>query len=252
MRLREKAALVTGAGSGIGKGIAESFAREGAKVVVNDINPETGLAVTEGILQKGGMASFIPGDVSSEADAEKMVRFTVDTYGKIDILVNNAGTELVKPTHELTVEEWDRVMNVVLKGVFLLSKHTVRQMLAQGKGSIVNLASLGALVGFPLLGSYCAAKGGVLQLTRAMALEYRAANIRVNAICPGQIKTGMLSRFMDVYRGLGYPIDDIIAGLQHRLGEVEEVAAAAVFLASDEASLINGIALPVDNGGSAS
>lgn len=252
MRLKSKIVLVTGAGTGIGKGIAEMFAREGAKVVVNDINHETGQAVTNGIIEQGYVSSFIQGDVSSEADAQKMVKYTVDKYGRLDILVNNAGVELVKPTHELTINEWDKVINVVLKGVFLVSKHAVIQMLAQGKGCIVNLASLGALVGFPLLGSYCAAKGGVLQLTRAMALEYRPSNIRVNAICPGQIKTEMLSRFMDIYRGMGLPIDDIIVGLQHRLGEVEEVASAAVFLASDEASLINGIALPVDNGASAS
>lgn len=251
MRLQNKIALVTGAGSGMGKAIAEMFAREGAKVVVNDIKVESGQEVTNGINQQGGAASFIFGDVSQEADAQKMIQFAVDTYGRLDILVNNAGVELIKPTHELTVEEWDKVNNVILKGTFLMSKHALKQMLAQEKGAIVNMASMGSLVGFPLLGAYCAAKGGVLQLTRTLALEYRAQNIRVNAICPGQIQTDMLNRFIEVYAGMGVPINDVIKQLQHRLGTPDEVAYAALFLASDEASLINGIALPVDNGGTA-
>ncbi len=251
MRLQNKTALVTGAGSGLGKSIAETFAREGASVVVNDINPETGRAVTDRINQSGGIASFIQGDTSKEADAEKLVQFSVQTYGCLDILVNNAGVEQVKAIQDVTESEWDYVMNVNLKGVFFLSKHGVRQMVEQQNGNIINMASMAGLAGSALNGVYCASKGGVVQLTRAMALEYRDFNIRVNAICPAIIKTDLADRFMDGYKSLGVPIEEAIAGRQHRIGAVAEVANAALFLASDESSFINGVALPVDGGMSA-
>lgn len=248
MRLKEKVALVTGAGAGIGKAIAETFAKQGAKVVVNDLNSDTARAVADGINKGGGTAAFVQADVSKESDAAKIVKFAVETYGRLDILVNNAGIELIKPTHELTEQDWDAVMNVNLKGCFLVSKHGVIQMLAQGSGSIINMASAAGLIGFPLLGSYCATKGGVVQLTKTMALEYRAANIRVNAICPSLIKTDLGDRFVDSYKAAGIPAEELLMAMQGRMGTVEDVAGAALFLASDDSSFVNGVALPVDGG----
>ncbi len=248
MRLKDKVALVTGAGAGIGKAIAEVFAKEGAKVVVNDLKEDTARAVAEGINSRGETAAFVHADVSKEADAARIVKFTVDTYGRLDVLVNNAGIELIKPTHELTEQDWDAVMNVNLKGCFLVSKHGVIQMMAQGGGSIVNMASAAGLIGFPLLASYCATKGGVVQLTKTMALEYRPANIRVNAICPALIKTELGDRFVDSYKAAGIPADELLMSMQGRMGTVQDVAGAALFLASDDASFVNGVTLPVDGG----
>ena len=248
MRLQNKVALVTGAGAGIGQAIAETFAKEGAKVVVNDMNPSSGQSVAEAINKEGGTAAFVQADVSKEADVVRMVQFTVETYGRLDILVNNAGIELIKPTHELTEQDWDRVMNVNLKGCFLVSKHGVVQMMTNGGGSIVNMSSAAGLMGFPLLASYCATKGGVVQLTRTMALEYRAANIRVNAICPALIKTELGDRFVESYKAAGIPADELLMSMQGRMGTVQDVAGTALFLASEDASFVNGVTLPVDGG----
>jgi NAD(P)-dependent dehydrogenase (short-subunit alcohol dehydrogenase family) len=248
MRLKDKVALVTGAGAGIGKAIAETFAKEGAKVVVNDLNSDTAKAVADGIGKAGGTAAFVQADVSKEADAVKIVKFAVDTYGSLDILVNNAGIELIKPTHELTEQDWDSVMNVNLKGCFLVSKHGVIQMLAQGGGSIINMASAAGIIGFPLLASYCATKGGVVQLTKSMALEYRPANVRVNAICPSLIETDLGDRFVESYNAAGIQAKELLMSMQGRMGTVQDVAGVALFLASEDSSFVNGVALPVDGG----
>lgn len=139
-------------------------------------------------------------------------------------------------------------MNVNLKGCFLVSKHGVIQMLAQGGGSIINMASAAGIVGFPLLASYCASKGGVVQLTKSMALEYRAANVRVNAICPSLIETDLGDRFVESYNAVGIPAEELLMSMQGRMGTVQDVAGAALFLASNDASFVNGVALPVDGG----
>lgn len=248
MRLKNKVALLTGAGGGIGRAIAERFAEEGAKVVVNDISGGIVKETAEGIRAKGGSAVPIQGDTSRETDAEKAVALAVDTYGGLDILVNNAGIEVWKLVHEMTVEEWERVMSVNMRGVFLMSKHAVRQMLAQNRGgAIVNLSSAGGLVGLPQLGVYCASKHGVIGLTKTMALELRAQNIRINAMCPSFIDTEMVSRSFELLRSQGVPIDDILVQLSGRLGTTREVANLALFLASDESSFVNGAAVPIDN-----
>ncbi|MBI5601774.1 MAG: SDR family oxidoreductase [Deltaproteobacteria bacterium] len=248
MRLENKVALITGAGGGIGRAIAERFAEEGAKVVVNDISGSTVKETAEGIRAKGGSAIPIQGDTSRESDVEKAVALAVDTYGGLDILVNNAGIEVWKLVHEMTVEEWERVMSVNMRGVFLMSKHAVRQMIAQDRGgAIVNLSSAGGLVGLPQLGVYCASKHGVIGLTKTMALELRAHNIRINAMCPSFIDTEMVSRSFDLLRSQGVLIDDLLVQLSGRLGTTREVANLALFLASDESSFINGAAVPIDN-----
>jgi len=248
MRLKNRVALVTGAGTGLGRAIAKRFAKEGAKVVVNDINGDTAKKTVEEIKAEGGSAVHIQGDTSNEQDAGKAVKLAVDAYGGLDILVNNAGIEVWKVVHEMTVEEWDRVMSVNMRGVFLMSKHAVRQMLAQNRGGkIVNLSSAGGLVGLPQLGVYCASKHGVIGLTKTMALELRAHNIRVNAMCPSFIDTDMVRRSFELLRSQGVPIDDILVQISGRLGTPEEVANLALFLASDESSFVNGAAVPIDN-----
>jgi len=253
MRLQGKVALVTGGGTGLGRAIALRFAEEGARVVVTDINAETAQKTAQAIGAQGGECLALAGDTSAERDVEQAVARTVEKFGALDILVNCAGIETWQPTHETTVEDWDRVMAVNLRGVFLMSKHAVRAMLSQARGgAIVNLSSSAGLVGLPLLGAYTASKHGVVGLTKTMALELRDQGIRVNAICPSFIGTDMvLERSLPLLRERGIPIDAILAEKQGRLGEPIEVANLALFLASDEASFVNGAALPIDNGNTA-
>jgi NAD(P)-dependent dehydrogenase (short-subunit alcohol dehydrogenase family) len=253
MRLANKVALVTGAGTGLGRAIAVRFAEEGAKVVVNDINGDTAKKTVEQINGAGGIAVYIQGDTSKETDAERAVKLAVDTYGGLDVLVNNAGVEVWKVVHEMTLEEWDQVMSVNMTGVFLMSKHAARHMLVQKRGgAIVNLSSSAGLVGMPLLGVYTASKHGVIGLTKTMALELRDQNIRVNAMCPSFIETDMVvERSLPLLRAMGIPVDNIVVEKQGRLGKPIEIANLALFLASDEASFISGAAVPIDNANTA-
>ncbi len=240
-RLDGKVALITGAGSGIGRAGALLFAEEGAKVAVADYVPMGGQETVRMIKKAGGEAIFIEVDVSKAADVENMVRTTVDTYGRIDILYNNAGimgTEA--PTAEATEEDWDRVIDTNLKSVFLASKYTIPVMLNGGGGVIVNTASITGFIGSPRLPAYGASKGGVIQLTKAMALEYADRNIRVNCICPGVIETPMTET-----DGLARRTDFIP---QKRAGRVDDVARAALYLASDDSSYVTASSLVVDGG----
>src|SRR5712692_4270827 len=220
-RVDGKVALITGAGSGVGRATALAFAREGAKVVVADIVVAGGEETVQMIKAAGGEAIFVKTDVTKTAEVEALVKKTVETYGRADCAFNNAGIEgEMAPTADCTEENWDRVVNIDLKGVWLCMKYEILQMLKQGGGAIVNTASVAGLVGFERLPAYNASKHGVIGLTRTAALEYAAKNIRVNCVCPGVIRTPMVERVID---SGGISEQDVIAGEPvGRLGKPEE------------------------------
>ncbi len=246
-RLDNKIALVTGAGSGIGRATALVFAREGAKVVVSDIVVEGGQETVQQIEAAGGEAIFVKADVSQAADVETLVAKTVETYGRLDCAFNNAGIEGgVKPTIDCTEEEFDRTIAVNLTGVWLCMKYEIQQMLSQGGGTIVNTASAAGLVGFPGLPDYVASKHGVVGLTKTAALEYAKSGIRVNAVCPGVIQTPMVERGAQLSPGF----DELAVAMEPvgRFGQPAEVGEAVVWLCSDAASFVTGIPMQVDGG----
>ncbi len=243
-RLDNKVAIITGAGMGMGQAGALLFAREGAKVVVVDWNAEAGEKTTRMIKDSGGEAMFVKADVSKAKDVENVVKKTVSTYGRLDIIYNNAAI-IGRPafTEDVTEEEWEHIMSINLKGVWLGMKYAIPEMLKGGGGSIVNTASQCGDRGTRNLGPYCAAKGGVLALTRITAMELAKKNIRVNALNPGIIATPMaMTSPPEELKSF----EEIIP--QGRLGKPEEVAYAALFLASDESSHVTGHTLVVDGG----
>ena len=252
MRLENKVALVTGGGSGIGRATAELFAKEGARVVVADLDETTVSESAEQIKAAGGGATAIVGDVSISQDADRMVRVAVESYGRLDILVNSAGI-----THRGLLkagaspeQAWDKVMEVNLKGTYLVSWFAVPEMERSGGGSIVNLASIMSLVGYPTeltsgFNPYGPSKGGVLQFTRNLAIDGAKNNIRVNCICPGFVMTSLIKALVDDEQKRKLLEDRHPLG---RLGRPEEIAYAALFLASDESSFVTGAPLIVDGG----
>lgn len=253
MRLRGKVALITGGGSGIGRACALLFAREGSNVIVADFDPRQAEATVHSIINEGGHAVSVSGDVSVSADASRMVQESERLYGKLDILVNSAGvTRRNALGSEASPEEiWDRIIEVNLKGTYLVSWYSVPVMKRGGAGAIVNLASIIGLVGYPQgilsLGfdAYASSKGGVVQFTRNLAVDCAKDNIRVNCICPGYTETNMteaLTTDPDIGPALleRHPIG--------RFGRPEDIAYSALYLASDEASYVTGVALPVDGG----
>jgi NAD(P)-dependent dehydrogenase (short-subunit alcohol dehydrogenase family) len=246
--LEGKVALVTGGSSGIGRASALVFGRKGAKVIVTDLAVDGGEKTVKTIVEEGGEAIFIKGDVSNRAEVEILIERAVETYGRLDCAFNNAGVaQSVKaPTADYTEEDWDRVMKINLKGVWLCMKYEIRQMLKQGGGSIVNCSSVAGLRGFPARPAYAASKHGVIGLTKTAAVEYADAGIRINAVCPGWIRTPMVKATID----LNPEVEGQIASMQPigRIGSPKEVAEVVVWLCSDGASFVIGHCLIVDGG----
>lgn len=246
--LSGKVALITGAGSGIGAAAAVVFAAHGAAVALADIDPEGGLATAAAVEKVGGRALFVKADVTVERDVAGMVEETVRRFGRLDCAVNNAGVDGESgPLHESTVENWRHTTGVNLTGVWLCLRAEIAHMLQHGRGAIVNTASVLGLVGIPLgMSAYVAAKHGVVGLTRAAALEYARQGIRVNAICPGAVRTTMLEGAISA----GVLTEADAAAMQPvgRLATPEEIAETAAWLCSDAASFVTGHALAVDGG----
>lgn len=253
MRLAQKVALITGAGSGIGQATARRFAAEGAAVAVADLDREAAEKTVDEIIRAGGQATPLAGDVSQAEDAEGIVEGAARAFGRIDVLFNNAGISCVGTLHETPIETWDRVMAVHLRGTFLVSKFTLPHMLAHGRGVIINMSSAIAQIGLAQRAAYAAAKTGILGLTRAMAVDYTPHGIRVLCLCPGTIHTP----FVDKYLKENYSDPEAaLAAIKKRqltgeLGAPEDVAHAALFAASDEARFLIGTPLIIDGGFSA-
>jgi NAD(P)-dependent dehydrogenase (short-subunit alcohol dehydrogenase family) len=248
MRLENKVVLITGAGSGIGRETALLFAREGARVVVADVNDPGGQAVVEEIRSAGGEAIYQHADVSKAADAEGMIRAAEEGFGRLDVLFNNAGISHPNDDDAVATEEevWDLTMNINLKGVFLGCKYGIPALRRAGGGSIVNTASFVAVLGAatPQL-AYTASKGGVLAMTRELAAIHARENIRVNALCPGPLRTELLMKYLDTEEKRQRRLVHIPMG---RFGEAHEIAKAVLFLASDESSFTTGATFLVDGG----
>jgi NAD(P)-dependent dehydrogenase (short-subunit alcohol dehydrogenase family) len=244
-----KVALVTGGASGIGRACSQLFAKEGASVVVSDVAVEDGEETVRLIEEDGGEASFVEADVSKAAEVEALVGRAVEAYGRLDYAFNNAGIEgsMATNTADYSEEDWDRVIGVNLKGVWLCMKHEIPQMLRQGGGSIVNNSSVEGLVGLQGPSAYAASKHGVVGLTKTAALEYAQSGIRVNAVCPGLIRTPMVERYTEgdaeteaQWAAIFEPVG--------RMGSAEEVGEAVVWLCSEAASFVTGHAMAVDGG----
>jgi NAD(P)-dependent dehydrogenase (short-subunit alcohol dehydrogenase family) len=248
-RLAGKVAVVTGGGSGIGEATVRLFCEEGATVVYLDANDETGRAVADDLAAAGAPATFVAGDVSNAADVDRLVSTALARHGRVDVLFNNAGYNLHRPIAEVAEDDWNRLLAVNLGGVFLCCRAVLPHMVAAGGGSIVNNASSLGLIGFPKVPAYSASKGGIIALTRQLALDYAPHQVRVNCVCPGPTLTPRIER--DIASGAITP--DVLAGMTDvillgRMGRPREVAQAVLFLASDAASFITGVALPVDGG----
>ena len=245
--MQNKVALVTGASSGIGRATALAFAREGAQVVVADLNVVGGQETVQLVKAAGGEAVFVETDVSQAASVEAMVQTALDTYGRLDCAHNNAGVEgVLSRTAEQTEQDWEPVIRINLKGVWLCMKYEIPHMVQQGSGAIVNTASGAGLIGVKRMAAYVASKHGVIGLTKTAALEYAKSGVRVNAVCPGVIQTAMVERVSgrrpDVLEKM------IAAEPIGRSGQPEEIAESVVWLCSDAASFVTGHAMAVDGG----
>ena len=237
-----KVALVTGAASGIGRASAQAFAREGASVIVADIQFDAGRETVKLIEEAGGTAKFIEADISKAAQAEALVEGAIRAWGRLDYAHNNAGVlGTAKPTHEIDEADWDRLLAINLKGVWLCMRYEVPRMLEQGGGAIVNTSSTAGIVGIEALAAYTASKHGVAGLTKAAALDYAKLNIRVNAVCPGGVDTPLIH---NIENPKSFPKQAMPA--MPRLGTPEDIANAVVWLCSDDASYVTGHLMVVD------
>ena len=248
-RLDGKAVILTGAARGQGAVAAQTFAKEGARLLLSDVLSEEGERVAATINADGGQAVFEAGDIAEEATPVRLAERCVAAFGRIDVLYNNAGIILGKPIQDTSLEEWNRILRIDLTGPFLMSKAVIPHMMAQQAGSIINISSAGGIVGYPSMAAYGAAKGGLVNLTRCMAVDLAAYNIRVNAICPGAIDTPMPRAYienMDNKEAAWQRIAD--AHLLKRFGTPLEVVYLALFLAADESSFMTGSVIPVDGG----
>lgn len=250
LSLQGRTAVVTGAGSGIGRGIAALLAEMGASVAVLDIDEARGVQTVEQIRNAGGNAFALACDVSRASDCQRAVGTVIQRRGQIHVLCNCAGIAIRKDIVGLSEEEWDRALDVTLKGIFLLSREVVPHMIRHGGGSIIHIGSGWSLKGGPNAASYCAAKGGVVNLTRAMAIDYGRHNIRVNCVCPGDVDTPMLR---SECTQLGEDVDSFMKEAANRplarVGTPEDVAHAVLFLAGSMSSWITGASIVVDGGG---
>jgi NAD(P)-dependent dehydrogenase (short-subunit alcohol dehydrogenase family) len=248
MKFKDKTAIVTGAAKGIGWGVAKVFSQEGAKVVVVDWDAENGVKTAQELCAVGGEAIFVKCDVSDEEQVKAMIDKTIETYGRIDILVNNAGIGVYKRITDATSEDWDRCLDVNLKGQFLCSRYAIPHMQKAGKGAIINISSVHSFQTVNGAGPYAASKGGITALTRSMAIDY-GPTIRVNSIAPGWVLTPLIQGIFDSYpdpAGQQRAVEQ--RQVMKRIGRPEDIGYAAAFLASDEADFITGTQLFVDGG----
>lgn len=248
-RLEGRTAVVTGGASGIGRAAATMFAEAGARVAILDIQADAGRRVAEEIANSGHQSMFLETDVSHTAAVRASLGAIVKEWGRVDTLFSHAGTIIVKPLHESSDEDYERLMDINVRSSFVVCREVVSHMLENGGGSIVITSSIGGEKGFGLESLYCMTKGAVLQLARSIAVEYRDKGIRANAVCPGFVKTAHGLREINELDGLGQNWNEAdLHAVQGRLCEPEEVAAAALWLASNDSSFVNGTALYVDNG----
>src|SRR6266849_1689095 len=250
MRLKNKVVVITGAGSGQGQCAGILFASEGASIVVSDWKSEEGQQTVGEIEKQGGQAIFVKADVSSSADVRNLIDATLKKYGRIDVLYNNAGvgysSDLAMGDVLQTPEDdWDRVLEINLKSMYLTTKYAIPEMIRNGGGSIINTASIAALIGSESAHAYTASKGGMIALSRALAVEFGPRNIRVNCICPGAIDTPMIAPVVEPLRKIG---QQLLNSPIRRLGTPEDIAYCALYLASDESTFVTGATFVIDGG----
>ncbi len=248
MKLKDKVAVITGAGSGIGRYCAIEFVKNGAKVVVADINEDGANETVQQIVKNGGEAMVFKADVSKPESVAELVEFTLKTYSKVDVLVNNAAIQINKTVDDMTFEEWNQQMTINVGGVFLCSKHFL-PYLRESKGNIVSMSSVNSFFVEPMCAGYCATKSAIVGLTKAMAIDHGHEGVRVNCILPGYIDAGLAEGYFQSQPNPAQARID--AGKLHalwRIGKPEEVGRAAVFLASDDASFVTGSSMVVDGG----